>query len=151
MESNKWQGKRHVRTLVNRTARANVVAVCSSEPHELFWAREEYKNSGISVYSSYDEMLGHPGLQAVWVSTSTDVHARQTLAGIEKGLHVLCEKPLSTDMEEVRTGTDSRLICNLQLDAPLIFFQFYSEKAQTHAYKSNRLNQLSTLPRRIPS
>lgn len=96
-------GKRHVRTLVNRVARANVVAVCSSDEGELSWARDEYKGSGINVYPSYEEMIQQPGLQAVWVSTSTDVHASQTLKGIEKGLHVLCEKPLSTDMEEVRT------------------------------------------------
>jgi myo-inositol 2-dehydrogenase/D-chiro-inositol 1-dehydrogenase len=47
-------------------------------------------------------MIQHPGLQAVWVSTSTDVHASQTIAAIEKGLNVLCEKPLSTDIDEVR-------------------------------------------------
>jgi myo-inositol 2-dehydrogenase/D-chiro-inositol 1-dehydrogenase len=82
--------------------RAKVVAVCSDDANELSWARNAYKNTGIEVYSSFDEMLAHAELNAIWISTSTDVHARQTLAGIEKGLHVLCEKPLSTDMEEVR-------------------------------------------------
>lgn len=37
------------------------------------------------------------------MSTSTDVHSSQSLAAIDKGLHVLCEKPLSTDMAEVYT------------------------------------------------
>lgn len=46
-----------------------------------------------------------PALDAVWVSTSTDVHARQTLDAVERGLHVLCEKPLSTDLVEVRIQT----------------------------------------------
>jgi myo-inositol 2-dehydrogenase/D-chiro-inositol 1-dehydrogenase len=95
-------GKRHVRTLLNRVSAAQVVAVCSTEPSELEWARNEYKDWGIQVYDSYDQMIQHSGLQAVWVSTSTDVHASQTIAAIEKGLNVLCEKPLSTDMEEVR-------------------------------------------------
>lgn len=97
-------GKRHVHTLINRVARVNVVAVCSSMPHEIQWAKdnEEYKEFGITAYDSYDDMLNHPGLQAVWISTSTDVHASQALGGIKKGLHVLCEKPLSTDLEEVR-------------------------------------------------
>jgi myo-inositol 2-dehydrogenase/D-chiro-inositol 1-dehydrogenase len=97
--------------LLNRVPRANVVAVCSNVEHELSWAREEYKGSGIEVYTSYEEMLAHPKLNAVWISTSTDVHARQTLAGIEKGLHVLCEKPLSTDMEEVRHEGTGILYC----------------------------------------
>jgi myo-inositol 2-dehydrogenase/D-chiro-inositol 1-dehydrogenase len=95
-------GKRHVRTLLNRVARAQVVAVCSTEPTELEWARNEYKDWGITVYDDYAKMIEHPGLQAVWVSTSTDVHASQTIAAIGKGLNVLCEKPISTDMEEVR-------------------------------------------------
>ena len=97
-------GKRHVHTLLNRLSRVNVVAVCSDQAHEVAWAREnpEYEDFGITAYSSFDEMLEHPGLQAVWISTSTDVHARQTLGGIKKGLHVLCEKPLSTDLDEVR-------------------------------------------------
>jgi myo-inositol 2-dehydrogenase/D-chiro-inositol 1-dehydrogenase len=95
-------GKRHVSTLLNKVPQAHVVAVCSSTPEETAWARAEYPSWGISVYDSYDDMIAHPGLQAVWVSTSTDVHASQTMAGISRGLHVLCEKPLSTDIEEVR-------------------------------------------------
>jgi hypothetical protein len=97
-------GKRHVQTLLNRVSRARVVAVCSNEPTELQWARNEYKDWGIQVYDTYDKMIQHPGLQAVWVSTSTDVHASQTVAAIENGLNVLCEKPLSTDIEEVRSS-----------------------------------------------
>jgi len=96
--------KRHVYTLLNRTPYANVVAVCSDLPHEIEWAQmnEEYKNFGIRVFDDYDTMLALPGLQAVWISTSTDVHSSQTLAAMRKGRHVLCEKPLSTDIDEVR-------------------------------------------------
>ena len=72
-------GKRHVHTLLNRTPRAEVVAVCTNLPHELEWARNntEYQDFGIAVYEHYEDMLKHPGIQAVWVSTSTDVHATQ--------------------------------------------------------------------------
>ena len=94
-------GKRHVRTLLHRVPNADIVAVCSTDPEELAWARKEYENWGIEVYDSYDDMIQHTGLQAVWVSTSTNVHASQTLAAISKDLHVLCEKPLSIDVDEV--------------------------------------------------
>lgn len=98
------QGKRHVHTLLYRVPHVEVAAVCSTEPHEIEWAEhnEEYREFGITVYEDYDKMLSHTGLQAVWVATSTDVHASQSLAAIEKGLHVLCEKPLSTNLAEVR-------------------------------------------------
>ncbi|KNG90160.1 hypothetical protein ANOM_001409 [Aspergillus nomiae NRRL 13137] len=101
-------GKRHVHTLIYRVPRARVVAVCSTVPDEVEWAKnnEEYKEFGIAVYSNYDDMLAHQGLNAVWVSTSTDVHASQTLAAIEKGIHVLCEKPLSTDLKEAQSVVD---------------------------------------------
>ena len=105
-------GKRHVRTLMERTYKANVIAVCTNLAHEIEWAQynEEYRDHGIQIYEDYDDMLNHPGLQAVWVSTSTDVHAIQTLKGIEKGLHVLCEKPLSTDLEEAQSVVDAAVL-----------------------------------------
>jgi myo-inositol 2-dehydrogenase / D-chiro-inositol 1-dehydrogenase len=122
-------GKRHVRTLLNRVSAAQVVAVCSTEPSELEWARNEYKDWGIEVYDSYHQMIQHAGLQAVWVSTSTDVHASQTIAAIEKGLNVLCEKPLSADMEEVRERL-SPLIDSPRQDKKLIFSQVHVGQAR---------------------
>ena len=95
-------GKRHVHTLQSRVKNAQVVAVCSASPDEIAWARTSYANDGITVYDNFDIMIAHSGLQAVWISTSTDVHASMTLAAIGRGLHVLCEKPLSTDINEVR-------------------------------------------------
>jgi len=109
------QGKRHVSTLINRVPRARVVAVSSSTPSEMEWARAEpdYIDFGITAYDIYEEMLEHPGLQAVWVSTSTDVHAIQTIKAVEKGLHVLCEKPLSTNMDEVSQGEEAQILLGI--------------------------------------
>ncbi|KAK0116542.1 hypothetical protein ONS95_013554 [Cadophora gregata] len=76
--------KRHVHTVLNRVPNAHVVAVCSSSPDELTWAQSEYANWGIHVYDSSSDMISHPGLQAVWVSTSMDVHASQTIEAIER-------------------------------------------------------------------
>jgi len=96
-------GKRHVHTLLHRVSNAKVVAVCTTDPKEIAWAKSnaEYQSYGIQVFDDYQTMISMPGLQAIWVSTSTDVHASQTLAAVEKDLHVLCEKPLSTALDEV--------------------------------------------------
>ncbi|KAK8179498.1 NAD-binding Rossmann fold oxidoreductase family protein [Phyllosticta citribraziliensis] len=96
-------GKRHCKTLIYRAPRAKLTAVCTPAPAELEWARKFFgPESGVEVFDSYEKMLEQPGLQAVWVSTSTDLHARITTAAIHKKLHVLCEKPLSYDLEEAR-------------------------------------------------
>ncbi|KAF2144884.1 uncharacterized protein K452DRAFT_244321, partial [Aplosporella prunicola CBS 121167] len=100
-------GKRHAKTLMYRTPTANLVAVCTIAEPELKWARSFFgPDSGVTVFDSYDKMLETPGLQAVWVSTSTDLHAPQSIAAIKKGLHVLCEKPLSQNMDEARAVVD---------------------------------------------
>ncbi|KAG9515515.1 NAD binding Rossmann fold oxidoreductase, partial [Aureobasidium melanogenum] len=105
-------GKRHAKTLLYRVPHAALVAVCSNDETELEWAREFFKDSNIEVFSSFDDMLGKDGLQAVWVSTSTNVHASMTTACIKKGLHVLCEKPISQDLEEARA------VCTLAKQNP---------------------------------
>ena len=110
----------------------------------------EYKDAGIEVYSSYEEMLGHPELNAVWVSTSTDVHGRQTMAGIEKGLHVLCEKPLSNDMEEVRREPIVAWKCTLN-NFLLVRSDNRWKSTLAHADKSDRRNESSMSPLDIPS
>ena len=94
-------GKRHAKTLMYRAPHANLVAVCSNDETELKWAREFFKDSNIEVFASFDQMIEKEGLQAVWVSTSTNVHASMTTACINKNLHVLCEKPVSQNLQEV--------------------------------------------------
>lgn len=60
------------------------------------WAAENLE--GVKTYHDYEEMLEKEDLQAVVIASITAVHAEQTLKAIEKGLHVLCEKPLSIDI-----------------------------------------------------
>lgn len=95
-------GKRHAKTLMYRVPHATLIAVCSNDETELVWAREFFKDSKTQVFSTFDDMINMQDLQAVWVSTSTNVHASMTTACIKKNLHVLCEKPVSQNLEEVR-------------------------------------------------
>lgn len=46
-------------------------------------------------------MIEKENLDAVVVAGITAVHADHTLAAIKKGLHVICEKPLSLDVKIV--------------------------------------------------
>ena len=94
-------GARHALHFNNLTPRAQVIAVTSPRPDELEWAKKNIE--GARTYLDYDEMLrSEPSLQAVVVASATSVHAEQAIKAINKGLHVLCEKPLSTRVEEVR-------------------------------------------------
>ena len=80
------------------------------------WANRNLE--GVRTYESYDEMLRvemENGLQAVIIASATTVHAEQAIKAIEMGLHVLCEKPLSTSVEIVS------MVCPRLRDLTLIF------------------------------
>lgn len=49
-----------------------------------------------------DELLSVPGLEAVHVATPVATHARFALAAAERGLHVMCEKPMADNLEDAR-------------------------------------------------
>jgi predicted dehydrogenase len=56
---------------------------------------------------SYMEMVTSPDLDAVYVATPAALHERWTIAALEAGKHVLCEKPLSSNAGEARRMIDA--------------------------------------------
>ncbi|KAF2153519.1 NAD-binding Rossmann fold oxidoreductase family protein [Myriangium duriaei CBS 260.36] len=98
-------GKRHALTYVGRASRADVVAAFTPEASEAAWASSNLP--GVKIYSDYDAMLAHPGLEAVVISTATSVHAEQAIKSINKGLHTMCEKPLSIHIDEAQKVVDA--------------------------------------------
>ncbi|KAI1458890.1 NAD(P)-binding protein [Annulohypoxylon moriforme] len=92
-------GKRHALNFLNRTPRAELVAAFSPDANELQWAKQHLEPFGVTLYSDYDQMLQQEGLEAVVIGTATSVHAEEAIKAMEKNLHVLCEKPLSTKLE----------------------------------------------------
>lgn len=45
-------------------------------------------------------LLANPGIDAVYVSTTNELHKAQTLAAAAAGKHVLCEKPLALSLSD---------------------------------------------------
>jgi predicted dehydrogenase len=64
-------------------------------------AEEFAKTFGASRWYRDDrELLADPDVDAVYVATPVHLHAEQTIAAVEAGKHVLCEKPMALDVAE---------------------------------------------------
>ncbi|MCC6697548.1 MAG: Gfo/Idh/MocA family oxidoreductase [Candidatus Hydrogenedentes bacterium] len=55
---------------------------------------------GLRGYRSYQDMLKAEDLDVVSVCTPNSYHANATIAALEAGCHVLCEKPIATTLKE---------------------------------------------------
>lgn len=67
------------------------------------------------TYRDYQAMLADPELEAVIIATADTFHVPASLAALEAGKHVLCEKPLGVSLEEVEmlcaaVGKSNRLL-----------------------------------------
>jgi myo-inositol 2-dehydrogenase/D-chiro-inositol 1-dehydrogenase len=89
-------GRRHAEQLARRTRGAALVAACSPVADERAWAQREL---GVErVHERYEALVDDAQLDAIVIATPTALHAEQTIAALESGRHVFCEKPLALDV-----------------------------------------------------
>lgn len=72
-------------------------AVCDIDPESLAERADEHGVTG--RYVDYEEMFAAEELALVSVCTHAPLHGPVTIAAANAGIHVLCEKPLSVDLE----------------------------------------------------
>jgi predicted dehydrogenase len=53
-------------------------------------------------YDNYDQCLGRPDVNAVFIASINGAHAEQTIRAASAKKHVLCEKPLGATVDECR-------------------------------------------------
>ena len=79
---------------------SQVVAVSDVNARSVASAGRELNLPAGSRYESYEEMLDAEPLDAVAIATPNGLHYTQATEALNRGLHVLCEKPLATNARE---------------------------------------------------
>lgn len=98
---------------------AKVVAICGRNSARAQQIAERW--SIREVYTDYTRMIGERKLDALLVLTGNDSHFPITTAGLNAGLHVLCEKPLGLNYREAKQMAETASAKRLRHMVPFTY------------------------------
>src|SRR4051812_34463914 len=79
-----------------------VVAVCDQR-----FLEPETGSDGVRRYTTYEQLLEAEELEALFVCVPNYLAPEATIAGLERGLHVFCEKPPGRDLADIARVRDA--------------------------------------------
>ena len=91
--------KLHIPGYVN-CPQSELVALYNHRLETVADLRQAYPQA--KLYDDYERFLEESGVQAVSVCTPNVLHAGMTIAALERGIHVLVEKPMAVTLAEAR-------------------------------------------------
>ena len=94
-----WAASGHLAAF-KKNPHVRVTAVCTSKSQQE--VRESWAGDA-KVYSSIEEFLTHPELDVVDICTPHHMHAEQTILAAGAGKHLMIEKPMATNMNDLLT------------------------------------------------
>jgi len=128
-----------------RDPRLRLAGVSDIDPARCDLARAH----GLRVYDSNEALLADPGVDLVLVATPNHFHHDLSVAALEAGKHVVCEKPVAMDSAELlsmmdcarRTGRVLTIHQNRRRDADFILVR--------DALRSGRLGRPFSIESRV--
>lgn len=86
----------------------DLVAFCDLVAQRAKEGAKKYGTPDAKVYTDYRELLADDSIDAVHVLTPNVSHAEITVAALDAGKHVLCEKPMAISSTEAQMMLDAR-------------------------------------------
>ena len=85
---------------MKKAANCELYAIAGRSLEKAMSFKEQYGFE--KAYGSYDELLADEAVQAVYIPLPNDIHIKWVKAALRAGKHVLCEKPLAMNADEVK-------------------------------------------------
>jgi predicted dehydrogenase len=112
-----------------RSAEWELVGVCDRSRERCEWVRSLFPD--ISVCDSIDALLDASSLDAMFIATPPETHCELAVKALDRGLHVLVEKPMALSLEEAfamlesseRAGRQLRVGFNRRFRRPYVILR----------------------------
>lgn len=93
---------KHMPSLL-KAEQAEMVAFCDIVLEKAEAAAKEFGGENASVYTNYVELLQDKSIDVIHVCTPNISHAEISIAAMEAGKHVMCEKPMAKTTAEAKS------------------------------------------------
>ena len=109
---------------------SDLVALVSDDPVKLDVLGRKHGVTSLYSYDEYDDCLSNADVDAVYIALPNDQHEDYARRAAERGVHVLCEKPLAVDERQCE-----RMIaaCRRHRVKLMTAYRLHFEKANLHA------------------
>jgi predicted dehydrogenase len=127
-------GSVHARSL--RAAGITLAGVASSTPER---AEAAARHLGADrAFASALELVQSPGIDVVHIATPNHLHFELTLAALQAGKHVVCEKPLALRLDDALQMAETAERCGLLGAVPFVYrFHPMAREARNRAQSSD--------------
>ncbi len=92
----------HIQAVNHFPEQMEVAALCDLLPEKLKQKKKMVKSGNPQGYTDYTKMLKEADIHAVAVVLPNTLHRAGTVASLEAGKHVLCEKPLTLKLADTK-------------------------------------------------
>lgn len=93
---------------IKQIPEAEIVAFCDIIPERAEAAKQFYGNENAKTYTNYHDLLAIPEIDAVYVLTQNRLHSEMSVAALEAGKNVMCEKPMAIDGAHAKLMLDAQ-------------------------------------------
>lgn len=92
---------------LHKLPNVKLVAFCDLIPERAEKAKEEYGEPDAEVYTDYHDLLKRDDIEVVHVLTPNIAHAEISIAALESGKHVMCEKPMAATYADAKAMVEA--------------------------------------------
>ncbi len=105
----------HADAYARLTNKAKIVGIADKDADRIKELAERYGFEGYEVYDDFNTAIENCDCDVVDVCLPNFLHHDATIAALEKGRHVICEKPLATTVEDALEMVETAKRCGKEI------------------------------------